>query len=150
MYIVRRLVNSDYLSHAERKDHKYTDKKLINGKWYYYYEDDTTSKSTNSTTSKDTSKTSTDTEHDKIVKEILAGKWGNGKDRKEKLAKAGYDYATIQNKVNEKLGNSYRHKITTGKEATSKTINKSKNKTVSSMGKESRTGESIVDEMLKK
>lgn len=35
-----------------------------------------------------------------IVKEVLAGKWGNGSERKKKLTEAGYDYDTIQNLVN--------------------------------------------------
>ena len=36
-----------------------------------------------------------------VAKEVLAGKWGNGKERKEKLAQAGYDYNEVQAKVNE-------------------------------------------------
>jgi|GEM_PF-3953769 len=39
-----------------------------------------------------------------IAKEVIAGKWGNGDERKEKLTAAGYDYATIQAKVNELMG----------------------------------------------
>lgn len=39
-----------------------------------------------------------------IAKEVIAGKWGNGADRKTKLTKAGYDYAKIQAEVN-KLAN---------------------------------------------
>ena len=39
-----------------------------------------------------------------IAKEVIAGKWGNGDDRKNRLAAAGYDYATVQAKVNEMLG----------------------------------------------
>ncbi len=35
-----------------------------------------------------------------IVKEVLAGKWGNGEERKEKLTKAGYDYNAIQKLIN--------------------------------------------------
>ena len=31
-------------------------------------------------------------------------KWGNGTDRKNRLTNAGYDYQTIQNIVNQKLG----------------------------------------------
>ncbi len=38
-----------------------------------------------------------------IAKEVIRGKWGNGQERKDKLAAAGYDYATIQAKVNELL-----------------------------------------------
>lgn len=37
---------------------------------------------------------------DTIAAEVLAGKWGNGADRKKRLAAAGYDYATVQDKVN--------------------------------------------------
>lgn len=36
-----------------------------------------------------------------IAKEVLAGQWGNGDDRKNKLTSAGYDYASVQAKVNE-------------------------------------------------
>lgn len=38
-----------------------------------------------------------------IAKEVIAGKWGNGADRKAKLIEAGYDYEAIQDKVNELL-----------------------------------------------
>lgn len=40
--------------------------------------------------------------NEKIAAEVLAGKWGNGQDRKNRLTAAGYDYATIQNIVNGK------------------------------------------------
>lgn len=36
-----------------------------------------------------------------IAKEVIAGKWGNGRERKERLAAAGYDYNKIQSIVNE-------------------------------------------------
>ena len=36
-----------------------------------------------------------------IAKEVLAGKWGNGDDRKKALAKAGYSYTSIQALVNQ-------------------------------------------------
>ena len=39
--------------------------------------------------------------NEEIAKEVLAGKWGNGAERKNKLTKAGYNYATIQAIVNE-------------------------------------------------
>lgn len=35
-----------------------------------------------------------------IAKEVIAGKWGNGADRKERLAKAGYNYSSVQAEVN--------------------------------------------------
>ena len=36
-----------------------------------------------------------------IAKEVIAGKWGNGRERKERLTAAGYDYNKVQAKVNE-------------------------------------------------
>ncbi len=38
-----------------------------------------------------------------IAKEVIAGKWGNGTERKNKLTKAGYNYAEVQKKVNQLL-----------------------------------------------
>ena len=38
-----------------------------------------------------------------IAKEVIAGKWGNGSDRKAKLVKAGYDYNKVQEEVNKIL-----------------------------------------------
>ena len=38
-----------------------------------------------------------------IAKEVVAGKWGNGNERKTTLTKAGYDYNTIQSLVNKLL-----------------------------------------------
>lgn len=40
---------------------------------------------------------------DEIAKEVIAGYWGNGVTRKRKLTEAGYDYATVQKRVNELL-----------------------------------------------
>lgn len=48
-------------------------------------------------------------ELDKIVDEVIIGKFGNGKDRFDKLTEAGINYYRVQNKVNEKLGDSFRH-----------------------------------------
>lgn len=52
--------------------------------------------------SKSKTKKKTNTE---IAKEVIAGKWGNGSERKKKLTAAGYDYDTIQNLVNKQLSN---------------------------------------------
>lgn len=52
------------------------------------------------TGSSTTSKKSIDT----IADEVIAGKWGNGNNRKTNLENAGYNYQEVQNKVNEKLG----------------------------------------------
>lgn len=49
---------------------------------------------------------------DEIAKEVIAGKWGSGDDRKKRLASAGYDYATIQEKVNDILGVGFYPKYT--------------------------------------
>lgn len=40
---------------------------------------------------------------DEIAREVIAGKWGNGSARKNKLTLAGYDYSAVQAKVNELL-----------------------------------------------
>jgi hypothetical protein len=40
---------------------------------------------------------------DEIVKEVIAGKWGNGAERKKRIAAAGYDYGTIQREVNKRF-----------------------------------------------
>lgn len=34
-----------------------------------------------------------------IAKEVIAGKWGNGAERKQRLEAAGYDYAAVQKEV---------------------------------------------------
>lgn len=39
-----------------------------------------------------------------VAREVIRGDWGNGQERKDKLTAAGYDYSTIQAKVNELLG----------------------------------------------
>jgi len=38
---------------------------------------------------------------DAIAREVIQGKWGNGVDRKNRLTNAGYDYNTVQKRVNE-------------------------------------------------
>lgn len=40
---------------------------------------------------------------DELAREVIAGKWGNGSDRKNSLTKAGYDYDKVQTRVNEIL-----------------------------------------------
>lgn len=41
--------------------------------------------------------------NDQIADEVIAGKWGNGADRKKRLTDAGYDYGVIQDIVNRKV-----------------------------------------------
>lgn len=38
-----------------------------------------------------------------IAKEVMQGKWSTGKDRENKIRKAGYDYAKVQALVNEMI-----------------------------------------------
>lgn len=38
-----------------------------------------------------------------IASEVIAGKWGNGLERKRRLEEAGYDYVLVQNEVNRRL-----------------------------------------------
>lgn len=40
---------------------------------------------------------------DTIAREVIRGLWGNGAERKKRLADAGYDYAAVQKRVNELL-----------------------------------------------
>lgn len=49
------------------------------------------------------SSTSNKKSNEEIANEVIAGKWGNGSERKTRLAEAGYDYNAIQKIVNRKL-----------------------------------------------
>ena len=40
---------------------------------------------------------------DEIARECIRGNWGNGKDRRNRLIAAGYDYTKVQQRVNEIL-----------------------------------------------
>lgn len=40
---------------------------------------------------------------DEVAREVIQGAWGNGEDRKQRLTAAGYDYNSVQNRVNEIL-----------------------------------------------
>lgn len=40
---------------------------------------------------------------DQIADEVIAGKWGNGDDRKKRLTDAGYNYDAVQKAVNQKM-----------------------------------------------
>lgn len=43
---------------------------------------------------------------DTIAREVIAGKWGSGAERKKALEAKGYNYTTVQNRVNEILNGS--------------------------------------------
>lgn len=47
--------------------------------------------------------TLTSSTYEAIAKEVIAGKWGNGSIRKQKLTNAGYDYSKVQQYVNKLL-----------------------------------------------
>ena len=49
-----------------------------------------------------------------LAEEVLAGKWGNGGDRKARLTAAGYDYNAVQAAVNEKLQKPVYHTVQAG------------------------------------
>ena len=40
---------------------------------------------------------------DTIAREVINGLWGNGQERKDRLYKAGYNYSTVQRRVNDIL-----------------------------------------------
>lgn len=42
--------------------------------------------------------------NEELANEVIAGKWGNGSDRKNRLTQAGYNYDAVQAIVNKKLG----------------------------------------------
>lgn len=50
-------------------------------------------------------KTADTKSNEEIAKEVLSGAWGNGEDRRARLAAAGYNYSTIQNIVNKLCSN---------------------------------------------
>jgi len=41
--------------------------------------------------------------NEELAKEVIQGKWGNGKERKDRLTEAGYDYYAVQKIVNDML-----------------------------------------------
>ena len=87
----------------------------------YLYNDIFAKSATTSTSNKtNTSATVAKKSIDEIAKEVLAGKWGNGDERKKKLTNAGYDYAAVQKRVNaltsaNSTGTKISYKTTVGK-----------------------------------
>lgn len=72
------------------------------------------------TASKPVTKPTTKKTVEQIAQEVLAGKWGNGDARKQKLKAAGYDYNVIQAKVNELCGGKSKPTATKPKPTTPK------------------------------
>ena len=56
-----------------------------------------------SSSSKPASSTPAKKSIDTIAREVIAGKWGNGATRKQKLTAAGYNYSEVQKRVNQLL-----------------------------------------------
>ena len=86
--------------------HRWFANKSCPGDWLYSRLGDVAAKVTAnlnstapSTTTPSTSKTT-----EEVAQEVIAGKWGNGVDRKNRLSAAGYNYSVIQAKVNELMG----------------------------------------------
>ena len=85
-------------------DYCYTDyPNIVKNGGYNGYKKTTAKKTT--ATEKKTTSTATTTEKkktvDELAKEVIAGKWAAGNERKHKLTTAGYDYNAVQKKVNE-------------------------------------------------
>lgn len=82
--------------------HRWFANKSCPGDWLYSRLSDVAAKVTANLSSASTptipsaSKTT-----EEVAKEVIAGKWGNGEDRKQRLTAAGYNYSLIQAKVNE-------------------------------------------------
>lgn len=53
-----------------------------------------------------------------VAREVIIGKWGDGDERREKLTKAGYNYAEVQAIVNKLLNADNKRK----EEPTDKTV----------------------------
>ena len=85
--------------------HRWFANKSCPGDWLYSRLSDVAAKVTANLSSASTptipsaSKTT-----EEVAKEVIAGKWGNGEDRKLRLTTAGYNYSLIQAKVNELMG----------------------------------------------
>ena len=84
---------------------------------------------------------------DAMVTKVIRGEFGNGKARFEALTKAGYNYYAIQNKVNEKLGDSFRYseKLT----GTQKELNKAQEKTTEVQAKLAGSEEERLEQLAK-
>ena len=86
--------------------HRWFANKSCPGDWLYSRLGDVAAKVTANLSSASTPTTtpSTSKTTEEVAKEVIAGKWGNGEDRKNRLIAAGYNYSLIQTKVNELMG----------------------------------------------
>jgi len=81
-----------------RRSYSLKDGKIVGYGRPKYDAEDTTPETPTTPTTPATQKTV-----DELAKEVIAGKWGNGDERKQHLTAAGYDYAAVQKRVNEIL-----------------------------------------------
>lgn len=85
--------------------HRWFANKSCPGDWLYSRLSDVAAKVTANLSSASTPTTpSTSKTTEEVAKEVTAGKWGNGEERKNRLISAGYDYSAVQAKVNELMG----------------------------------------------
>lgn len=79
--------------------------KLKSGAGWIYLENPSYVTIKGSTSANSSAKAQTETKKsiDEIAQEVIAGKWGNGGERKKKLESAGYSYAQVQAAVNRAL-----------------------------------------------
>lgn len=87
-------------------------------------------------------------DYTKIVDEIMGGKWGDGQERWDALAKAGYDWAHAQNLVNEKLGDGTRH--ATNYTEAQKKVAETHNKSAESQDKLNKSNAKYIAALTKK
>ena len=73
-------------------------------KWYDAMTGSGSAPSTSGGSSSSGGSTSAKKTVSQLADEVIAGKWGNGSDRKARLEAAGYDYSAVQAEVNHKLG----------------------------------------------
>ena len=84
---------------------------------------------------------------DAMVTKVIRGEFGNGKARFKALTEAGYNYYAIQNKVNEKLGDSFRYseKLT----GAQKELNKTQEETAEVQAKLAGSEEERLEQLAK-
>ena len=76
---------------------------------------------------------------EEVAEEVINGNWGNGDERKARLTQAGYDYQTVQDKVNEIL-NGEAHKT----ENPDQSLNQPTEKKVTATAKASRFNKNLA------
>ena len=88
-----------------KKINQLTESKYLTSDAYLFAGDillnDNAHVATNLTTGSKASGTSAPSKSiNEVAKEVINGKWGNGSDRTNRLAAAGYDVKAVQNEVN--------------------------------------------------